>query len=84
MAASAQSLIVTAVGLGYDALSDRELKECLLVAAQAGGGGGGSNGLSQGAVDPVAAPTDPASPALYWNSVTGTIFNWNVIAQAWQ
>lgn len=41
MASSAQSLIVTAVAAGYDALSNRDLKECLLVAAQSGGGGGG-------------------------------------------
>ena len=36
---SAQSLIVQAVGLGYDALSERDLKEATLaVAAPVGGG----------------------------------------------
>lgn len=43
MAATAQSLMNTAVSLGYLALSDRDLRECLLVAAQSGGGGGGGN-----------------------------------------
>ena len=36
---SAQSLIVQAVGLGYDALSERDLKEATLAVAAVGGGG---------------------------------------------
>lgn len=40
MSTSAQALVNSAVSLGYDALSERMAKECLLVAAQLGGGGG--------------------------------------------
>lgn len=39
MPATAQSLIVQAVGLGYDALSERDLKEATLAVAAPGGGG---------------------------------------------
>ena len=46
MASTAQSLINSAVSLGYDALSERDLLVCLLYAAQTGGGGGGGGGLS--------------------------------------
>ena len=62
--ASAQSLVTSAVALGYDALSDRDLRECLLVAAQnAGGGGGGSSNY-------YAAPGPPnANPPTYANIV---------------
>lgn len=42
MANTAQVLITEAVALGYDALSDRDLKECLLVVAR-GGSQSGSN-----------------------------------------
>lgn len=45
MATSAQTLVNSAISAGYDALSDRLLREALLVAAQSGGGGGGG-GLS--------------------------------------
>lgn len=37
MSTSAQSLVNSAVSLGYDKLSERLAKECLLVAANAGG-----------------------------------------------
>ncbi len=84
MATSAQTLITTATAAGYDALSDRQLKEALLVAAQAGGGGGGGTNDSQGTVNPTAAPSNPALPGYYTNLTTGTIFTWNVTNQAWQ
>lgn len=43
MPTSAKSLLATATGLGYDALSDRDLRECLLVAAQSGGSPSGGS-----------------------------------------
>lgn len=39
MPATAQSLINQAYALGYDALSDRDLKEAMLATAAPGGGG---------------------------------------------
>ena len=44
---TANQLIASAVALGYDALSFRDLLECLLYAAQTGGGGGGGGGEVQ-------------------------------------
>jgi hypothetical protein len=44
MASTAQTLINSAIAAGYDALSTRDLQECLLYAAQSGGGGGGQTG----------------------------------------
>lgn len=84
MALPASSLIVSAIALGYDRLSDRDIQECILLAAQSGGGGGGGSGLSQGAADPVAAPADPTVSAIYINTTSGVIFFWNVGAAAWQ
>lgn len=83
MASSAQTLITSAIGLGYDALSDRDLKECLLYAAQTGGGGGGTTQVYQGNGAPVAAPTTASSPAIYTDLNNGTIYTWNVNTQAW-
>ncbi len=47
MATSAQTLIIAAIAQGYDRLSDRDLREALLYAAQTGGGGG-SGGVPTG------------------------------------
>lgn len=45
-----------------------------------------SGGLaySEGAGDPVAPPTAPASPAVYRNTVDGVISWWDVTSQTWQ
>lgn len=85
MADTAQTLIEAAVALGYESLSDRGLKECLLFAASdgGGGGGGGSGAVTQGAGAPSSAPTDPTSPAIYTNLTDGVIYTWNVVSQAW-
>lgn len=48
-----------------------------------GGGGTGSGSVLQGAADPVAAPSDPTSPAIYTNTTSGTIWTWSVVGQAW-
>lgn len=51
---------------------------------QAGGGtGGGSGSVLQGTIDPVAAPANPAVPALYTNLTTGVIWTWIVTSQTW-
>lgn len=84
-AVTAQALIEAAVALGYDALSHRDLLECLLYATtQASGGGGGSVQLIQGNADPVAAPDDPTKPALYTNRTSGVQFFWNTVSLAWE
>jgi hypothetical protein len=86
MAATANTLIASAMSLGYDSLSDRGLKECLLYAASDGGGGGGGGGsgaVTQGTGAPSSAPTDPTSPAIYTNLTDGVIYTWNVVTQAW-
>ena len=48
-----------------------------------GAGTGGSGGLSDGVVDPVAAPTNPAVTNLYANTVNGTLFIWPAGGAAW-
>jgi hypothetical protein len=48
-----------------------------------GGGGGGSGSVLQGAIDPVAAPATPGSPALYTNLTSGVLWTWNVTTQTW-
>ena len=82
MASSAQSLITTAVSLGYDALSDRDLKECLLVAAQVGTGGAlTGTGSPVGVVVAFTAGqfyVDLANPAApnFWVSTGSGTGNW--------
>lgn len=71
MASSAQSLITTAVASGYDALSNRDLKECLLVAAQAGGELAGL-GSPQGVVSAIPGQTYlDTSGGHFWAKQTG-------------
>jgi hypothetical protein len=80
MAATAQSLIDSAVALGYDALSHRDLLECVLYAAQSGGGGGGG-GLS-GAGSPVGTVANAGTTYLdtltnnFWVNNGGTGTSW--------
>lgn len=86
MADTAQTLITAAIALGYAGLSDRQLKECLLYAADTnggGGGGGGSGSVEQGNGAPVAVPTDPLAPAVYTDLTTTFVYSWNVPLQTW-
>ncbi len=84
MPSSAQSLIISAVANGYDRLSDRGLKECLLYASQTGGGGGGGGGLSgSGSPQNVVAGsagqtyTDVGvNPPNFWVNTTGATSGW--------
>lgn len=48
------------------------------------GGGLGSGVLSDGAVDPVAAPTNPAVTNWYTNTATGTAWIWPAGGAVWQ
>lgn len=73
MASTAQSLMTQAVGLGYDALSNRQLKECLLVAAQSGGGGGGGGNPAPGVVNPN-GNVSAAPGAEYFNTANSTFW----------
>lgn len=49
-----------------------------------GGGGGVSNQLLQGDGAPGAAPATPASPAYYSDRLTGQLYVWNTVTQAWE
>jgi hypothetical protein len=40
--------------------------------------------LSCGDGDPTTAPLDPAQAALYYNNLTGVLFNWNISTQTWR
>jgi hypothetical protein len=71
---TAQSLINSAIGLGYDALSDRDLRECLLYAAQTGGGSGGG-GMNYGNGAPNV--NTPSSPPFYLDKLTNDFWVWN-------
>jgi hypothetical protein len=84
MADTADTLIAAAMALGYDGLSDRGLKECLLYAADTnGGGGGGSGSVEQGHGAPSGIPTDPLQPAIYTDLDTTFVYSWDVGSQAW-
>lgn len=57
-----------------------------VIASVSGEGGGGEGGAccnSDGAVDPVAAPTDPTVTNLYTNTATGTLWVWPAGGAAW-
>jgi len=49
-----------------------------------GGGGGGSGVVSSGAIDPVAAPSDPTVDNWYVNTAAGTAWLWPANGAAWQ
>jgi hypothetical protein len=55
----------------------------LLVMLNVSGGGGTTAQISNGAGDPVAAPTNPAVTNLYVNDLTGTIWEWPAGGAAW-
>jgi hypothetical protein len=81
MPSSAQTLINSAVAQGYDAISDRDLRVCLLYAAQTGGGGGTGSTLS-GAGSPVGVIT-PSGAATYFDTTTAHFWAWNTATNAW-
>ena len=83
MALSAQTLINTAVAAGYDALSERGLRECLLVAAQTGGGGGNAQLVTYTTGTP-ANPSNTLNPAIAYDP-TGNLptLGWNINTQTW-
>lgn len=93
MACDAQSLINTAYANGYAALSDRDLRECVVASACAGASGGGGGGGLSGEVmeytgtDPTSdglVPTNPALPAFaYKRGGTGPSYGWNTLTQTW-
>lgn len=82
-ATAASVLLPLAQAQGYDELSDRDIKKCLLYVAQSPGGSG-SAAVTQQAGDPVAPPADPTSAALNTNTTNGVLFFWNVANQAWE
>lgn len=49
-----------------------------------GSSGGGVGAVSDGAVDPVAAPTNPAIANWYVNTTSGTGWLWPAGGSAWQ
>lgn len=75
MACTAASLLATAMAAGYAKLSDRSLRECIVVSACAASGGGGGGGVvSSGAGAPVADPG--VANALYTDTNTGILYSW--------
>lgn len=73
MASTAATLINSAIGLGYDRLSDRDIQECILLAAQSGGGGGGVANPPAGVVDPNGVVSG-APGATYFNTANSTFW----------
>ena len=55
----------------------------ILCAIENGGGGGGSGVVSDGVVDPVAAPADPSVANWYINTAAGTAWLWPANGVAW-
>lgn len=49
-----------------------------------GGGGSGYQQVTNGAVDPVNPPSNPAVTNLYVNNVSGVIWLWPAGGSAWQ
>ena len=73
MANSAETLITAAYAAGYDALSTRDLQECLLYAAQSGGSSGGAGSLS-GNGSPTATGAVGTNGQFYTDTSTGNIY----------
>ena len=80
MASTAQTLLNSAIAAGYDALSSRDLKECLLYAVQSGGGGtvgsitfgnysGGTPNFTPSSGGGLAVDTSNGRPWYYYNSI---------------
>ena len=84
MAATAQQLINNATALGYDRLSERDLKECILAAAQSGGGGGGAGQIVAYTIAPPANPTNVLAAAIAYdpNGIL-PLLGWNTNSQSW-
>lgn len=72
--ATAQVLINGAIAAGYDKLSDRDAKICLLYGASAAGT------VTSGTADPTTAPA--STSGLYYRTDTGTLWAWD--GAAWQ
>lgn len=75
-----QSLLSQACAAGLQNYSWQQLaviEDALLCQIQAaGGGGGGSGAISSGAIDPVAAPTNPAIDNFYVNTASAPKTGW--------
>lgn len=87
VACDAQSLVAAAqcIACGIPpGMQFPVLASLLCQIANNGAGGGGSGQVLQGNADPVSAPANPASPALYTNLTSGILFTWNVSTQQWQ
>lgn len=78
MASSAQTLITAAYAAGFDALSNRDLMECLLYSASNFGGGSGAGGVFSGAYGVGQPPnfTPSTSAAIATNTSDGVQWNW--------
>jgi len=75
---------------GFSAEALLEIQTYLLCQIVESGiaGGGSSQMLSGTDAPPVASPTDPANPAMYYQvdvggNPTGTVYGWNTISQSW-
>ena len=84
MASTAQTLISAAVAAGYNALSERDLWECLLYAAQTGGSGGASLVQGNYARSSSNIPTPTSTPAFAIDTSTGRLWvYWGTPTPTW-
>ncbi len=85
---TADELIEAACVSGIDCIeSELTLLQIIAQGIASGGGGGGGGGsgvVSDGAIDPVAAPANPAVANWYVNTVTQTAWLWPAGGAAWQ
>jgi hypothetical protein len=83
--ATANELLEAACESKVACLTNRDLLVVIAEAlAQGAAGGGGSGVVSNGATNPVAAPSDPAVTNWYVNTANGTAWVWPAGGAAWQ
>jgi hypothetical protein len=81
---TATQLLDAACESGIACLEERNLLIAIAEGINQGGAGGGSGVVSDGVVDPVAAPANPAVTNWYTNTVAATAWVWPAGGAAWQ
>lgn len=82
---TATEILTAACDSKIACLDERDLLIVIAEAlAQGAAGGGGSGVVSDGVVDPVAAPADATVTNWYINTATGTAWVWPAGGAAWQ
>jgi len=83
VAMTAEQLLAAACISGISSLDGQTLLVAIAEGINQGGAGGGSGVVSDGVVDPVAAPANPAVTNWYINTATGTGWVWPAGGPAW-